>query len=154
MSQDPKESFGPRKPAVPRFSRNTSERNEQDYRSNRRDKSSNSSRDDSGKEYCNSRRERSPERYREYSERNLGPWDSTPGRTPSSSQFHHVIEGLKVDMESELSRPIVDNSVQEISNLSLPQNRVHGDLMTTKALLFVVLLQIQLQIQVVHQNGN
>ena len=88
---DDKLNFGPRKPNVPRFSDRNDDKN-REHQGNDRYSSSNErtvSSNNSGRNYFDSRRERSPE-YRndrsERSSRNLGPWDATPGKDASYYQ--------------------------------------------------------------------
>lgn len=115
MGEEQKESFGPRRPEVPRFSRGNPERIEEDSHADKRSSDSKNYSYDSRREYYDSRRDRSPQRYHERSERssrNLGPWDETPGRTPSSSLHYQsrnrrpqAGHGIRVEQSNRRQRP-------------------------------------------------
>lgn len=118
MSQDRKDdqklNFGPRKPEVPRFSHSASDRNN-NSRNDRRSYESDNRRNDeyrSRRNNFDSRREKSPERFLDRSERssrNLGPWDATPGNNPSHYQSRNRRpqngHGIRIEQSNRRQRP-------------------------------------------------
>lgn len=120
---DEKLNFGPRKPAVPQFSQNSSNKNDYSRNYDRRGEEDRSRRSQS-----DSKRDRSPSREREEfdrrdrdrrdhdrsrdrsverSTRELGPWDSTPGK--SSTRYYSRNDrrphGIRVEQSNRRQRP-------------------------------------------------
>lgn len=114
QNDDEKLKFGPRRPEVPRFSRSSSDKND-DSRNDRRNCEPYSRRNveyRSIRSYSDTRRERSPEHSKDHSERsyrNLGPWDETPGKSSAHYQPRNRrpqgSHGIRIEQSNRRQRP-------------------------------------------------
>lgn len=132
QKDDQKLNFGPPRPEVPRFSGYSSNRNKDSKNDERNYESDNHKNDEyfSSRSYSGTRRERSPQRSKDYSERNhrsLDPWVETPGKSSSLYQPRNKRpqggHGIRIEQSNRRQRPEYQRTPSEPGTWRFNENQ-------------------------------